>query len=392
MRRMAGRLGGFLALVALLAPVPSAAQSRLLADPFPSPVFGGTGLFVNARAASSFERFRYGAELEVAWGASEARRGGALVGLQLSRRLLLTAGWTGSSASAWEERHGDRLLSIGLQGRGAGLLAARRSGSAAFDGFSTELGGTDLRTWIGLGTSLDLDLGLTVRAMDVLERGGGVWERRYTVAGYEFISPRRFEYLQAATHRDLEVDLSATMGRFQVSAAAGRGVSSGAAPDRSWGWARVATPLSRGLELLLEGGRTEGVPAIGRAPGGFARLGIRMDLTPGGWSWGRDAEPVVPAMPRPALTALATVDASAAGPVLIVAARGATSVEVKGDFTGWQPRPMKPLREGEWVVPLPPGVLRFNIRVDGAGWSVPAGVPVVPDEFSGAPVAVVVVG
>ena len=48
--------------------------------------------------------------------------------------------------------------------------------------------------------------------------------------------------------------------------------------------------------------------------------------------------------------------------------------------------------EARWRYPaaLPPGMYRFNLRVDGGPWLAPGGLPVAADEFGGA-VAVVVV-
>lgn len=91
-------------------------------------------------------------------------------------------------------------------------------------------------------------------------------------------------------------------------------------------------------------------------------------------------------------SARAWVEPDAAdGPALVVSAPGASTVEVRGDFTEWRIRPMRRARSGEWTVAVRPGVLRFNVRLDGGDWIVPGGVVAVPDEFSGAAVAIVVV-
>jgi 1,4-alpha-glucan branching enzyme len=70
-------------------------------------------------------------------------------------------------------------------------------------------------------------------------------------------------------------------------------------------------------------------------------------------------------------------------------APGARSVEVMGDFTNWQPFTLTTAPDGWWIAarPIDPGRYQLNVRVDGAAWSVPAGVPETVDEF-GTPVGV----
>ncbi len=64
---------------------------------------------------------------------------------------------------------------------------------------------------------------------------------------------------------------------------------------------------------------------------------------------------------------------------------GAQRVEVVGDWTDWQPVPMRRLQDGRWTldVTLPAGVHRFNLIVDGERWIVPAEVPSIDDGFGG---------
>lgn len=64
---------------------------------------------------------------------------------------------------------------------------------------------------------------------------------------------------------------------------------------------------------------------------------------------------------------------------------GATRVDVVGEWTGWQPVPMRRGPGGAWVLPLdlPAGVYRFNLVVDGEEWIVPADVSWVDDGYGG---------
>ena len=78
--------------------------------------------------------------------------------------------------------------------------------------------------------------------------------------------------------------------------------------------------------------------------------------------------------------------------MLRVYAPGATSVELMGDFTDWQPATLRQAGAGTWeiLLPLTPGVHRVNVRVDGGPWIVPAGARPEQSDFGGV-VGVVVV-
>jgi 1,4-alpha-glucan branching enzyme len=66
-----------------------------------------------------------------------------------------------------------------------------------------------------------------------------------------------------------------------------------------------------------------------------------------------------------------------------VHAPAARSVEVMGDFTAWQPLALTPASGGWWTATLAiaPGTYQLNVRVNGGGWDVPAGVLETVDEF-----------
>jgi hypothetical protein len=78
--------------------------------------------------------------------------------------------------------------------------------------------------------------------------------------------------------------------------------------------------------------------------------------------------------------------------VLVVRAAGAQRVEVMGDFTDWQPLALTASVDGRYryALGLPPGMHRFNLRVDGGPWGAPRGAGVAMDEFGGTAAVVVV--
>lgn len=63
----------------------------------------------------------------------------------------------------------------------------------------------------------------------------------------------------------------------------------------------------------------------------------------------------------------------------------ASTVELAGSFTDWQPIPMKSAGRGWWelVTALPSGLHSLNVRADGGAWRVPPGLEAVADEFNG---------
>jgi hypothetical protein len=71
----------------------------------------------------------------------------------------------------------------------------------------------------------------------------------------------------------------------------------------------------------------------------------------------------------------------------------ARSVALSGDFTGWEPRPMRRGEGGTWVLALvlEPGLHHFGFLVDGSVWTVPEGAPGVADDGWGRKNASVVV-
>ena len=85
--------------------------------------------------------------------------------------------------------------------------------------------------------------------------------------------------------------------------------------------------------------------------------------------------------------ALAAFAVSRAGDACLVRVRvpHARTVELSGDFNGWQPVRLNREIDGSWTVSLPlkPGAYRMNVRVDGERWLPPPGVPSVDDEFNG---------
>ena len=72
--------------------------------------------------------------------------------------------------------------------------------------------------------------------------------------------------------------------------------------------------------------------------------------------------------------------------------RGAHSVELSGDFSGWEPRPLERIAAEAWRLDaevwrldavLEPGIHHLLIRIDGGPWVPPAGLPGTSDALYG---------
>lgn len=63
----------------------------------------------------------------------------------------------------------------------------------------------------------------------------------------------------------------------------------------------------------------------------------------------------------------------------------ASSVEVMGDFSAWEPLALRRVNGARWAlaVRMEAGVHQIQVRVDGGVWSPPAGLPTASDGFNG---------
>ena len=80
------------------------------------------------------------------------------------------------------------------------------------------------------------------------------------------------------------------------------------------------------------------------------------------------------------------VRVTATGETLVrLRAPEATTVELMGDFTDWEPVALARAADGMWErrFSLAPGTYRFNVRRDGGAWEVPSGVTALPDDLGG---------
>jgi hypothetical protein len=150
---------------------------------------------------------------------------------------------------------------------------------------------------------------------------------------------------------------------------------------RIWGEASATVRAGQRLAVLLSAGSYPSDPVRRVLGANYASAGLRLALG------GTDrSQPL--ALPAQLLAAVRAHTKAATSPtarleivergdsyVLRVFADGASSIDVSGDFTDWQPQALKKTANGSWELAtvLTPGVHRLNIRIDGGEWVVPSG-------------------
>jgi hypothetical protein len=180
------------------------------------------------------------------------------------------------------------------------------------------------------------------------------------------------------------LDLGALLG-FRV----GDKVTTSNANARSWASVTAVAWMTPRVGLVASGGTYPIDPTQGFPGGRFFSLAVRLAT--------HGVRSSVPSTAtdddtRPGLVPAAATGFSAqrAGPDSVrikLAAPGARSVEITGDFSNWVPLRLAPdgMDADSWTVTLPmnAGKYQMNIRVNGGLWSVPPGLLSMLDEFGG---------
>jgi hypothetical protein len=246
-----------------------------------------------------------------------------------------------------------------------------------------------LRAGRGRGAWLGATLGTT-------SYGDG-WRpvTRFAAGGWSALGPAALDAsLTTSTvgdtaYTDLEGTLRTPLGPVALDVWVGARMWSRGAGHGVYGEATITLPLHGGIGMIVSGGRYPTDPVRGTIAGRYVSAGLRLS----GVSARRPAPPT-PAPARPhygsnggfaAPVPAVEVDLADGVRTLRVHATGARTVELVGDVTDWLPVPLTPGNGDRWAlaVPLPPGVRRLAIRVDGGPWLAPAGTRRVFDEFGG---------
>jgi len=244
--------------------------------------------------------------------------------------------------------------------------------------------GADRGVWIG-GTGGRTSYGSAARPVGVA--GIGAWARRSRVmlaasATRSFVGDTAYsDFVTTAQTRRGALALDASVGARFASRGGGRGV---------FGEASATLALGERTALFVAGGRYPTDPVSGSVAGRYVSGGVRLRVpsparlvshhsvppaSPPGTADGGDPVTGVrlEVLPRP----------DGAVRLVLYTADTAADVELAGDFTDWQPRPLRRIGNGVWetVLPIPSGMHRLNVRIDRGPWIVPVGLTRAADDF-----------
>lgn len=157
-----------------------------------------------------------------------------------------------------------------------------------------------------------------------------------------------------------------------------------ATPGSGWAGVNLAVWLTRHLALIAGAASYPTDWGQGLPSGRFAMLSARLATRRPGERRAVGYQ-ALPPLARPVVAGFELAEAGDGRRVFRVRAPGASRVELMGDFTAWEPVALARGADGRWSVtlPLPEGLYRMNIRVDGGEWGVPPRVLVLDDEFGG---------
>ena len=152
----------------------------------------------------------------------------------------------------------------------------------------------------------------------------------------------------------------------------------------AYGEISAKLPLTRRLGLSFSGGQYPSDPLRGTLGARYVSAGFQFSTS----------RPRAIASTKPGQKPDWVVPTNETGPrldlrgsgeqrILRIAAPGAQSIEVMGDFTDWLPLPLRRVARDWWEVELalPAGVYRVNVRIDGGAWTTPAGLRSEGTEF-----------
>lgn len=314
--------------------------------------------------------------------------------LEWPRAAVAAYGTYAQLGSAWSA---DGSLSASLFAparRGvSGELGGTVGGSAHQDGTRTgsatgggrvHLDGTSAGVWLGVSGGATSD-GYIWRGVRQGEAGLWLADGPGTVT----LTALPTTVDDTIRYTDLSAEGNWQGGRLEIDAIvgsrAGARLPTIASNATTWGSASAALWVFPRVAVIASAGKypvdyTQGFPGVR-----FATVGVRLALARRGRTEDPSASDAADEGVPGDIEDFQLYPASPKGRVFRVRAPGARTVEVMGDFTGWEPRTLTSVGGGWYAVELPllPGTHQVAVRVDGKAWRAPPGLPVVRDEFGG---------
>ncbi|MEO7997902.1 MAG: glycogen-binding domain-containing protein [Gemmatimonadaceae bacterium] len=167
-------------------------------------------------------------------------------------------------------------------------------------------------------------------------------------------------------------------GRFALDAMLAARPRLGNSRAATWGEASGTVAVTSRVALVASMRTSPQLPGVPFAERRVASVGLRV-APPSFWR---------PAPPSPIRSASRSFNVKASAPgeyTITLSVPNARSVELAGDFTAWKAVTLRQVNATRWeiVLKVDPGSHRCNVRIDGADWVAPPGVPAVNDEFNG---------
>jgi len=305
---------------------------------------------------------------------------GSYVVFESGNRIL-----QGLGAAAWRTRLTDRLR-------------AEFSGSAGINvyadnpGYGHLLGRARLHydratsgIWTGAAAGQSY-FGSTATTPLQLELGGWTVYRNLAVNAILmrswFTDTAYLDLVGTARWRDGSFRFEGSLGLRTWSDGGGQGV---------YGELYMLVPLHGLVAAQIAGGRYPSDPIRGVIAANYVSVGLRIEAfsTRGAAQriaqTGYSREVGDPEALAPGEATLRVRSSSRRNWTICVAAPGAESVELSGDFTDWRAESLRRTAPDCWefTSPIPPGIYRVNVRLDGGRWLVPGGLRTEDDEFGG---------
>ena len=167
-------------------------------------------------------------------------------------------------------------------------------------------------------------------------------------------------------------------GRFALDAVINARPRNGNYQSIIWGGASGTAAINSRMAFIGGIRSTAPLPGVMGEARRIATFGMRV-APPAFW------RPSAPATVRANSRSFDVLPIAPGQFVFVLTVPNARTVELAGDFTGWESVALRQVNATRWevVLTVAPGSHRCNVRIDGAEWVPPPGVPSVKDEFNG---------